>query len=347
MEKVRERNGKVIVVEKVEETTEVIEVDPYSAPEAVQERIIEDKEVPIDAKINDMNGLADYIEKNPYLMSDSDRVKIREAIQIGEIGEKDIREIGAPLRERYNEIHEEGDNALQQISDERTELVRQGTYSKDAESLEIIRQDFADLRERENEIRMSLTPAETMKKVLSETRETGPAENDAGQLYADDSAKNVIIALDKTREGLPTDWIERSNDETIKAKQALRGYFMHDGETSTIALSGGRGMNRCAYHEMGHHIENLYPEIKKLEHEFYNRRTEGEKLRWLGLGYSLNEKTRYDNFVDPYMGKDYGNREDSGYEVLSMGMEGMYTGSYDMKKDPEYQDFIFGILSSI
>jgi hypothetical protein len=47
------------------------------------------------------------------------------------------------------------------------------------------------------------------------------------------------------------------------------------------------------------------------------------------------------------MGKDYGNTADSGYEILSMGMEGLYTGSHNLKEDPEYQDFIYGIMASV
>lgn len=47
------------------------------------------------------------------------------------------------------------------------------------------------------------------------------------------------------------------------------------------------------------------------------------------------------------MGKDYGNTEDSGFEIFSMGMEAIFADSYNLTRDAEYQDLIFGILVSI
>ena len=44
------------------------------------------------------------------------------------------------------------------------------------------------------------------------------------------------------------------------------------------------------------------------------------------------------------MGKDYGGK---GYELFSMGLESLYCGSYNLARDTEYQDFIFGILSEL
>ena len=63
--------------------------------------------------------------------------------------------------------------------------------------------------------------------------------------------------------------------------------------------------------------------------------------------YKKSEKGRRDKFTDVYMGKDYG-REDKGYyEILSMGLEGVYYGAYDLyEKDPEYFDLILGLLAA-
>jgi hypothetical protein len=94
-------------------------------------------------------------------------------------------------------------------------------------------------------------------------------------------------------------------------------------------------------------MEDIYPQIRQMEYEFYQRRTEGCKLEWLGPGYRSAEKTRFDEFIHPYMGKDYGNTPESGYELLSMGMEGLFAGSFDIFKDPDYADFILGLLASI
>ena len=101
-------------------------------------------------------------------------------------------------------------------------------------------------------------------------------------------------------------------------------------------------MQACSYHELGHRFERMYPEILKLEKQFYDRRTAGEPLQHLGPGYDESEKSRFDHFVSAYMGKDYGGR---GYELLSMGMESVYCKSYNLAMDPEYENFILGILA--
>lgn len=67
----------------------------------------------------------------------------------------------------------------------------------------------------------------------------------------------------------------------------------------------------------------------------------------MGGNYPKREVTRTDNFVEAYMGKDYGNTEDSGFEIFSMGMEAIFADSYNLTRDAEYQDLIFGILVSI
>jgi hypothetical protein len=287
---------------------------------------------------------------NPYTFTDESRARLKDGIRNGDIGEREIRKIGEPLRERYSEVQAERLSELSELQNERADLVRQQIFAKDAGEIDSIRDQFDNLRNRESEIRQSLTPAETMKTVLGETRKMGILENDTGQIYvneSDRSVKTVINEIGRARANLPAEWVEKSNENAILALHVDRGYFNREDDVSTIALSSGGGMHRCAYHELGHHFEDIYPEIKKLEHEFYNRRTAEERLQWLGPGYPLSEKTRVDKFADPYIGKDYGNTEDSGYELFSMGLEGLYCNSYDMSKDTEHQDFVFGILASI
>ena len=86
----------------------------------------------------------------------------------------------------------------------------------------------------------------------------------------------------------------------------------------------------------------LKQKIREAEKEFYKHRTEGEPLKWLGSGYRRNEKTRFDDFVSPYMGKDYGG---SSYELVSMGFEYAYTRPEELAKDPEMEAWILGILA--
>jgi hypothetical protein len=146
-------------------------------------------------------------------------------------------------------------------------------------------------------------------------------------------------------------WKKGKMKSTSTGFEWIGGNYMEaDAE---IRLSGtfdektGGSMLRCAFHEMGHRMEDVVQGIKKLEHQFYARRTQGEGLQWLGSGYSMAERARFDKFLSKYMGKDYGNKEDSFYELISMGLESVYTGSYDLTKDEDFANFIYGILATM
>ena len=88
-------------------------------------------------------------------------------------------------------------------------------------------------------------------------------------------------------------------------------------------------------------------------------------------GYKMDERTRTDKFLNPYMGKDYGfslhynmkkmskrygvfgdigeySREEfkpDGYELLSMGVETLIEKPHLLKKDPDYANFVLGCLA--
>ena len=40
-------------------------------------------------------------------------------------------------------------------------------------------------------------------------------------------------------------------------------------------------------------------------------------------------------------------KETSFYELLSMGLESVYRGSYDLTQDEDFADFIYGILAAL
>lgn len=269
----------------------------------------------------------------------------------GSIGEQDVRIIGARVRTKYDQNIVERNREFEYLGQKKRELAMRFNNAMADDEREQIAVESLMLKQRENQYREKYSKTSMIKQTLEEFRRVGPSENDEGQKYAQgifSSSKPVIEAIDSIREYLPTDWVSKSNEIPITTKYVNRGYFnMKDGKP-TIALStAGSGMQRCAFHEMGHFFEEIYPEIRKLEYQFYNRRTAGEDLKWLGAGYSRSEVTRYDNFVEPYMGKDYGNTESSGFEIFSMGMEAIFANSYNLSRDTEYQDLILGILVSI
>lgn len=280
----------------------------------------------------------------------NDRKNIRVAISQGKVGEKEIRCIGRKVRETYNAAIAERNNEFEAIQSKRRELAIESHRNLSAEERQRNQEEFSKLMQRQMQYREKYAKTNMLKEVLGKYREMGPASNDRGQAYAEGllTSQTVINTINSIREYLPTEWLEKSSEIPINTRYVLRGYFTMSDGNPTIALSNAKGdMQICAFHEMGHFYEELYPEIRKLEHQFYNWRTAGEELRWLGPRYKRNEVTRYDNFVEPYMGKDYGNTETSGYEIFSMGMEAIFKGTYNLSRDPEYQDFILGILASV
>lgn len=158
-------------------------------------------------------------------------------------------------------------------------------------------------------------------------------------------------AYDSITNYLPTSWLEKSNaGREMVGRKVKRGHYW--GGTSSkpaeFYVSGDTAAARAkvALHEMGHRMEHMIPEIKRLEYEFYQRRTAGEAKKTLP-GYSSKEKGRLDDFLNPYMGKDYGNTESSFYEILSMGLEGVYMATTPIHTDKDYYNFILGVLVSI
>lgn len=153
--------------------------------------------------------------------------------------------------------------------------------------------------------------------------------------------KEAVAAVAKY---LPAAWWAVSNiSGAMAGKQVQRGYYQEG--TNTIALSEGRagGMERCALHELSHRMEFKYDRIKQFEKLFYERRTAGEQLRQIP-GHGPSEKARFDDFISPYMGKDY---KGWAYEILSMGMEAIFFGTYPIMNDTEYVLFILGVLACL
>lgn len=284
-----------------------------------------------------------------YLISDEQRETIRKGIQNGVATEKEIRQIGHEVREKYDQLILEKHREIDEIRKEQFALAQELKYAKSEDEKENIELRRRILMERENCFSEKYNSAAMMRTILSQYRDIGPSGKTDIQTYQrsvfDVGSAAVIKAIDNVREYIPTDWVHRSNEKPIMAKHVSRGYFSTGSSSDIVALSGNsKHMESCAFHEMGHRFENLFPEILKIEKQFYDRRTNGEKLSWLGPGYGRSEVTRVDHFISPYMGKDYGG---IGYELLSMGMEGMFCETFNISRDAEYEDLILGILVAI
>ena len=184
--------------------------------------------------------------------------------------------------------------------------------------------------------------ARDVKTLLSQVREMGSKDVDVLKHLNNSRSKQVQSVLN-AYDMYPTDWVRKSAQRnTLSVKAVKRGYY-HDSK-QIIAISGdGKGQSfRTAIHELGHRFEDTMTDIMKAEKAFYERRTAGEDLQWLGKGYDKSEKSRFDNFISPYMGKDY---HGNGYELVSMGFELGYTDPAALLADADMAEWIYGLLS--
>jgi len=130
------------------------------------------------------------------------------------------------------------------------------------------------------------------------------------------------------------------NGITVEFRGAGKGRSYH--RKGDVWLSTNSRAERSVIHELGHVLEYHDQEVHQKALDFLEARTAGEKEEWLGDHYDKHEKTRKDEFINPYMGKDYGERAT---EVVSMGLEYMYAEPDRLaREDAGYFDFMYDLL---
>lgn len=177
---------------------------------------------------------------------------------------------------------------------------------------------------------------------LAQIRPIGVDETDLSAHLTSKSSKVRPVVAEAYRH-YPKDWTEQSFARgTLATKKVARGYYYD--YRKTIAISGyddGEQLG-TAIHELGHRMEKTVPDLLQVEKAFYERRTAGEDLEWLGGSYDKKEKARRDKFISMYMGKDY---EGYAYELVSMGFQYAYTDPLTLMKDEDMAEWILGILA--
>lgn len=212
-----------------------------------------------------------------------------------------------------------------------------------------------------------------LKEVLNQFREMGGAVPD--KTWYTRSNKEVKNQLQEAFSFYPKEWTDlfEVHNKKLFAGKTDRGFFHEQlvnssgrrllknarlNEGLSIYASGRR--ETTPYHEIGHLVERLNPDILRISKEFLDNRTKGEDFTKLseifpGFSYKPNEVTKRDNFINPYIGKEYKDAS----EVLSMGLESLFVpgkgqlyeinadGDYVYRKledDPEYLNLIIGML---
>lgn len=184
--------------------------------------------------------------------------------------------------------------------------------------------------------------AEELRQKLLEIRSIGSESNDLNK-HLNNSRSPMKKVIIEAYEYYPTEWIDKSVIYgNLTPKKVNRGYYSHLAEE--IALSGydDNDLLKTAIHELGHRFERTVPNLLDAEKVFYERRTAGEELQWLGGAYARDEKSRFDKFISKYMGKDYKGKS---YELASMGFEYAYTQPTKLWEDEDYATWIYGLLA--
>jgi len=211
----------------------------------------------------------------------------------------------------------------------------------------------------------SKVQSDIVKDVLSEIREVGNNNEThrwGGDLFGKKDVpggpKDLQKLVTAATELMPTSWNKASIQYgPLTVDKVHRAYYSHRPQqwVSDIRISGaGDQAFSNTIHEMGHRFDGTVGErpgesqtiLGRLSQAFYERRTQGDSLVHMGAGYEKGEMTKPDKFVSPYIGKQY--RGMNAWEILSMGLEGIYMNKYDLlRKDTDMADFILGLLGGI
>lgn len=281
--------------------------------------------------------------------------------------------VGAELLDRYPDMPLAERLALRDADPRVAVLEREaGNLKGRLDELEVRYREVRDradaIRHESNEARRALAELEgravairrdSLLEVLGEIRPMGPAEgitgNDVWNLVGKVPGA-VRTALNRAADFYPREWIARSTGwGGLQPAKVRRGFYKGSrrGFDTKIRLSEGNrskvpddpDMLSVAAHELGHRAEDVNPGIQAMEHALIQRRgpQAGERLTTI---YG-RERGYKDEFVEHYMGKVYGaGGPDQFYEVVSMAMEGIFTGSYDVWSDLEVRRFMLGLLAS-
>lgn len=207
------------------------------------------------------------------------------------------------------------------------------------------------------------TRREAILEVLSEIRPlAGPDSLKGISAFSNADATSI---LRNAASFYPKDWDSLLGDlrlDVSRTGDRSGVTYFSDQRRFVVELNGARAGTaqyqyylgeRVSIHELGHVYEQVVDGLPALEREFYAERTQGEKL----LVSATDGSTffREDDFVNAYMGRDYYNvapgslRMPTGdvFELMSMGMESMMTGSNPIWRDPDMVNFLLGMLASL
>lgn len=298
---------------------------------------------------------AGKLVQEEFEKSKSSLVELKKKKDEFELKEKELRiklnNWGLEEREKIPDFYDRPVSERLKLLDE---IYDNPKYKQLKSEVETIESEIKKMRNQINDVEKK-----GIKTILSQVRNIGMTEELEnmfdGVIQIDDYylsptdqkwlKNNGLKRMKEVYSYYPTEWLEKSlTHNTIYLSKSPRGYYRHFDSGGSKLDVGRTGSLDTIIHEMGHRFERVVPKIRELEKEFYERRTKGERLEWMGSGYGKDEVTRKDKFLNKYMGKDYGG---TAYELVSMGFQMAFTEPNKLAKDPDYANFIYGILTLI
>lgn len=179
-------------------------------------------------------------------------------------------------------------------------------------------------------------------------------------LQPDIKGEVLRLLYEKAGNYLPRSWLVKSADEPLffTTSKSFDSCYLPDNQVLNIRQVSDAEDTISLIHEMAHRSEQVYPKLREMVQTFYEWRTQGEKERFMSQiaredGVFPEELTpniafskgKRDRFVNWYQAMP------NGQEILSTGMQGVfdpYDYTYPIAyHDPEYYDFILGLLAAL
>jgi SPP1 gp7 family putative phage head morphogenesis protein len=344
------------VDKRVEEVKDLISKKINTADDAIK----------IGQKIDDI--IKDVFSDNPQISKAKDTIKTLKA------KDKDLRtELNNVIKDIKKEFDAQAANYYKQLSRISTQLI----YEKNAdERIKIIAEkdklteDLKDLTKMYN-AKIDIKKQEynaidkaaqkeiadsyklildnhfpLLKEALKDFVDFGDNNGKIKQKFSTTSTAKNIKLFNESSKYIPTRLLELSSifPLTIQQKKGRANYL-----SNTINFDASdSGATATIIHEFAHRIEDLSKNFRKLEKEYYDKRTVGDKLKGMQTvkGYEnyKGEFAKKDKWLNLYMGKDYGG---SAFEIISMALPSIILNidEWDIDTlDPETRHFVLGLI---
>ncbi|NEZ65532.1 DUF1073 domain-containing protein [Leptolyngbyaceae cyanobacterium CCMR0082] len=263
-----------------------------------------------------------------------------------------------PVKKKLDQINtkyagriEAADRKILEIDKEIEEILKDrsaANFSATFNSL-VVKQNKVDIQRRDLIISRDLEIESEMTSLRSRLNRKAPSLKLAVSPSLNDDSSEIPVRKIKSW----TNEVNRltGNKTTTLSRLTLDSDRAYANESGVInvgrPLSSASG-KASVFHEFGHHLEFSNPQLKTAGKDWIESRRSGPNKPLSELvpdsGYGRHEIAVPDRFIDPYVGRDYGDRAT---EVFSMGIE-HFSSARGMQqlylKDPEHFYLTLGAI---